>query len=183
MPKTVKSLSVTVQSSFPRLCIHPRFEREAKDVVLKIAFCFLLNGIYIYQCCFWEFVVSQMYTVDCIFCISLHLSVCLYGNGTARNFFSTESLKELTGLIVKSTPAVYRQLLIRVHFMWMKYLSNYLSFRIWCFLTTPQSLMPHLVMMIKKLSATTGSNRGELVQISASQLSRCYQIWHPDSRS
>lgn len=58
-----------------------------------------------------------MYTVDCIFCISLHLSVCLYGNGTARNFFSTESLKELTGLIVKSTPAVYRQLLIRVHFM------------------------------------------------------------------
>ena len=67
MPKTVKSLSVTVQSSFPRLCIHPRFEREAKDVVLKIAFCFLLNGIYIYQCCFWEFVVSQMYTADCIF--------------------------------------------------------------------------------------------------------------------
>ena len=96
----------------------------------------------------------------------MYLSVCLYGNGTARNFFSTESPKGLTGLIVKSTSAVYRQLLIRVHFMLMKYLSNYLSFRIWCFLTTPQFLMPHLVMMIKKLSATTGSSQGELVQMT-----------------
>ena len=50
--------------------------------------------------------------------------------------------------------------------MLMKYLSNYLSFRIWCFLTTPQFLMPHLVMMIKKLSATTGSSQGELVQMT-----------------
>lgn len=68
-------------------------------------------------------VVSEsLLLVKCIlqivfFSMSLHLSACLYGNETARNFFSTGSPKGLTWLIVKSTSAVYRQLLIRVHFM------------------------------------------------------------------
>lgn len=38
MPKPVKSLSITVKNSLRRLCIHPRFERETKNVVMEIAY-------------------------------------------------------------------------------------------------------------------------------------------------